>query len=695
MGYTPTFQIRLAISKIAWKMNYLALVLSLISGLGVIARASPSLSTARIWDEEILAAIRIDTPHPPVQARNLFHVSVAMYDAWAAYDQVAVGYLYRNKHSAADLSAARNEAISYAAYRLLTERYALSRSSTNTLPTLDARMAALGYDKNNITLNPATPAGLGNLVAATVSAYFIDDGALQLRTYQDLSPAQGGYAPINSPLIVGQSGTSAADVNRWEPLSITNGLDQHGFPITQVQKFLGSQWLGVRPFALRRDDPALPWIDPGPPPYLGGEGDAEFRTSVVEMIRHSSELTPDDDATVDISPASFGNNTLGANDGQGRSVNPFTGLPYAANVVKRGDFARVLAEFWADGPNSETPPGHWNVIANSVSDNPSFLKRIGGTGPVVDDLEWDIKVYFALNAAVHDAACAAWSLKRYYDGWRPIEAVRYMAQLGQSSDPNAPLYNPNGLPLVRNLIEVVTGETAKPGGRHAGLAVGQMAIFAWPGAPPDPITEHSGVHWMLGVNWLPYQKITFVTPAFPGYISGHSSFSRSAAAVLAEITGSPYFPGGLASYNISSLSFEKGPTQPVQLQWATYFDASDQAGISRIYGGIHPSVDDLTGRVTGAQCGREVWALVQTYFDGTVAQSPLALTIRSLDSGGCEVTYDTLRGFFYKLQSTPDLKQPFSDDSIEFVQAIDSSSVHLDNSSSLKKFYRLIRAFAP
>jgi hypothetical protein len=99
-------------------------------------------SVARIWDEEMLSAIRIDLPNPPVHARNLFHVSVAMYDAWAAYDPVAVGYLYRGKQSATNLSAARREAISYAAYRILSERYALSRNSTNTLAALDARMAA-------------------------------------------------------------------------------------------------------------------------------------------------------------------------------------------------------------------------------------------------------------------------------------------------------------------------------------------------------------------------------------------------------------------------------------------------------------------------------------------------------------------------------------------------------------------------
>ena len=63
---------------------------------------------------------------------------------------------------------------------------------------------------------------------------------------------------------------------------------------------------------------------------------------------------------IDISPRSFGNNSLGANDGAGYDVNPVTGKPYAPNLVKRGDWSRVIAEFWADGPDSETPPGHWN-----------------------------------------------------------------------------------------------------------------------------------------------------------------------------------------------------------------------------------------------------------------------------------------------------------------------------------------------
>ncbi len=53
------------------------------------------------------------------------------------------------------------------------------------------------------------------------------------------------------------------------------------------------------------------------------------------------------------------------------------------------------------------------------------------------------------------------------------------------------------------------------------------------------------------------------------------------------------------------------------LEWATYFDASDQAGRSRLYGGIHVAPDDLLGRRIGAECGIAAWALAQHYYDGT------------------------------------------------------------------------------
>src|SRR5438552_2752358 len=132
-------------------MKSFRFVVALACGV-IVARASPSTSVARVWDEEILSAIRIDRPNPPVHARNLFHLSVAMYDAWAAYHNVAVGCLYHKKHTAADVAAARREAISFAAYRILVERYKLSVNSKVTLPALDARMASLGYNTNNASL---------------------------------------------------------------------------------------------------------------------------------------------------------------------------------------------------------------------------------------------------------------------------------------------------------------------------------------------------------------------------------------------------------------------------------------------------------------------------------------------------------------------------------------------------------------
>ena len=71
------------------------------------------------WDEALLDAIRRDLPAPTVHARNLFHVSVAMWDAWAAYDPDAAGVFVDEKAGSDDPIAAREQAISYAAYRVL------------------------------------------------------------------------------------------------------------------------------------------------------------------------------------------------------------------------------------------------------------------------------------------------------------------------------------------------------------------------------------------------------------------------------------------------------------------------------------------------------------------------------------------------------------------------------------------------
>src|SRR5688500_12028065 len=110
------------------------------------AVAEAQHSVARQWNEAILDAIRIDTPRPPVHARNLYHLSAGMYDAWAAFDPTAKGLFAHEKHFGGS-DAARNEAISYAAYRILSQRYALSVNAAASQIAFDNLMTSLGYDK--------------------------------------------------------------------------------------------------------------------------------------------------------------------------------------------------------------------------------------------------------------------------------------------------------------------------------------------------------------------------------------------------------------------------------------------------------------------------------------------------------------------------------------------------------------------
>jgi hypothetical protein len=580
---------------------------------------NPEWSVARRWDEATLDAIRRALPNPPVHARNLFHTSAAMWDAWAAYDPTASGYVFTEKHTASDVTAAREEAMSYAAYRVLTERYIKSVGASDSLSEFDNVMDSLCLPLDVTTTEGDSPAAVGNRIAAAIIAYGLSDGSNEAGGYAD--PA---YKPVNPPLVVAQPGTTMTDPNRWQPLQIAHMISQNGIPVTNgVQQAVGTGWGHVKTFAVPDGGANGVPIDPGPPPRIGDAAtDQAIKDQVVEVIRLSSQLDPTAGVMVDISPAAMGDNSLGTNDGTGHPVNPATGQPYASDVVNQGDFGRVMAEFWADGPNSETPPGHWNVLANLASDELAPNLRIGGTGPAVDRLEWDTKLYFALNGAVHDAAVTAWGLKGYYDSVRPISMVRYMGEKGQSSDPTLPSYDKEGLPLVPGLVELITKETTAPGQPHAALAghEGEVAILAWGGPPADPKTQTSGARWILPADWVPYQAPTFVTPSFPAYASGHSTFSRAAAEVLTGFTGSEFFPGGESGYTIKagSLKFEEGPTTDIPLRWATYFDASDQAGRSRLWGGIHIEADDFTGRHLGSACGRAALTLAQRYYAGKV-----------------------------------------------------------------------------
>ena len=380
------------------------------------------------------------------------------------------------------------------------------------------------------------------------------------------------------------------------------------------------------------------WHDPGTPPLHGTtEGDARYKWGNEMVITWSAHLDPSDGVMIDISPGAIGNAVLpdvsdetdfydkieGGDWGEGWDLNPVTGEPYEPQIVPRGDYGRILAEFWADGPDSETPPGHWFTLLNEVSDHPLQEHRFMGQGPVLDELEWDVKSYLVMGGGMHDIAIASWSVKGYYDYIRPVSAIRYMCDLGQCSDPGLDSYHPGGINLIPGYIELVTAESTAPGQRHEHLSgeEGKIAIMSWRG--PDYIvneeTDVAGVGWILAENWWPYQRPSFVTPPFPGYVSGHSTYSRGAAEIMTLLTGSEFFPGGMGEFEAPMnefLVFEDGPSMDITLQWASYRDASDQCSLSRIWGGIHPPADDIPGRHIGLEAGPEAFTEARRYFNG-------------------------------------------------------------------------------
>jgi hypothetical protein len=232
-------------------------------------------------------------------------------------------------------------------------------------------------------------------------------------------------------------------------------------------------------------------------------------------------------------------------------------------------------------------------------------------------------------------------------------------------------------------------------GRHAGLTPGKIAVYAWPGQPEDPLNEVSGVKWVHAEDWMTYQKKTFVTPGFPGYISGHSTFSRAAAEAMTAFTGSKWFPGGLGVYTLPSLVNEAGPTVPVTLQWASYYDAADQVGLSRIWGGIHPPADDLPGRRVGSQVGTNVWALAKRYFDGTVTNIPIHLAVRKLDGTNAEVRSTAVRGLYYKTLTATNVEGPYTDGGQPGQVAYEAYLYSTNSLSSTQKFFRVSGSLAP
>ncbi|WP_339625842.1 FG-GAP-like repeat-containing protein [uncultured Winogradskyella sp.] len=628
-----------------------------------IENLSENISVARLWNEALLEAIRGDFARPTVHARNLFHTSVAMYDIWAVYDNIASPYLIGNTVNGFSsvledftpgeaVETALNKSISYAMYRLLSHRFQNSPSAETSQARFNMLMTKLGYDTNFTAMDylEGDAAAFGNYVAQTIIDYGLQDGSREATGYDNAY-----YQPVNETYALdGNSNAPINDPNRWQPLGLDSFIDQSGNIIdTNAPPFLSPEWGNVASFALSEDDKITfqrngndfnVFHNPLDPPYISvtehnSNSDAyKWGFSMVSVWQ--SHLDQNDGVMWDISPNTIGNVDIstfptnfddypsfynffeGGSNSNGHTLNPITESPYETNLVPRGDYTRVLAEFWADGPHSETPPGHWFTILNYVNDHPQFEKRFEGEGAILTSLEWDVKSYFILGGGMHDSAISAWSVKGWYDYIRPISAIRTMAANGQSTDPTLANYNVAGIPLLPNYIEVV--EEGDPLAGFSNQHIGKIKLFTWRGHDfiSNTETQQAGVGWILADDWYPYQRPTFVTPPFAGYVSGHSTFSRAAAELMTKITGSAFFPGGLGEFTAKAnefLVFEQGPSVDVVLQWATYRDASDQTSLSRIWGGIHPPADDIPGRFIGQAVADDVFDFAVPYFNGSLS----------------------------------------------------------------------------
>ncbi len=166
----------------------LPLLCALAGALATAGAAPAQQSVARRWNEALLNAIRIDFARPTVHSRNLFHTGIALYDAWAAYDEVAEPYLLGHTVGGFaldlvelvptdDVRAAREEAMSYAAYRVLTHRFAASPGARVSLNRFDELMSELGYGVEFTATSGGTPAALGNSIGRGLIDFGLQDGA--------------------------------------------------------------------------------------------------------------------------------------------------------------------------------------------------------------------------------------------------------------------------------------------------------------------------------------------------------------------------------------------------------------------------------------------------------------------------------------------------------------------------------------
>jgi hypothetical protein len=432
---------------------------------------------------------------PPMVARSLAILHTAIFDAWAVYDSTAIGTRLRLPRQLGVSDSVKTQAMSQAAYRILIDQFPTESAIFNTV------MASLGFSPS-ASEDAATPEGVGNLAANAILNYRRRDGANQLgdlsvtgKTYADYTD----YVPVNLPVIVAATSPLANTPrpDRWQPLGYLDGSNK-----LQIPAFIAPHWEKVTPFALT----SASQFRPTPPAPITSQTFLDQASYVTEVQR---KLTTQQ---------------------------------------------KVIAEYWADGPSTELPPGHWELFAIFVSQRDRH------------SLGDDAKLFFALANAIHDAAIATWEAKRYYDYVRPITAIRHLF-LGK------PLTGWNGTNLAS-----IPGET-----------------------------------------WRPYQVSTFPTPPFPEYTSGHSAFSAAGAEVLKRFTGGDQL-GDYVYRQTEPLKVEPTLSEAVGtvLRWQTFTAAAQEAGESRLYGGIHFYEGNVSGLGLGRKVGAQAYEKAQQHWEGTI-----------------------------------------------------------------------------
>ncbi|MEM7592222.1 MAG: vanadium-dependent haloperoxidase [Cyanobacteria bacterium P01_A01_bin.83] len=501
---------------------------------------NPDPTVSVLWDRAVQEAVINTSPGPTVASRAYAMVHTAAFDAWAAYDPTAIATQLGDdlqRPEAEITEANKTEAISFAAYRVLTELF------PDQVEIFDDLMRELGFDPENTTTDVTTAAGIGNVSAQALLEFRREDGSNQTGEnpegilgvpYSDIT----GYEPSN---LAGD----AINIELWTPELVP--IDAEPGSEIRIQNFLTPQWGDVTPFALESGAQFRP---EAPEPFLLVDGEVDLDAQTITLENTGEVLDISQDLIGDV-----------INPGFIEQVEQV--IDFSANLT---DEQKLIAEFWEDGGGTSFPPGTWMTFGEFVS------ARDDNT---LDD---DVQLFFGLGNAVFDAGVATWESKVFYNYARPVRTVRELGELGLIGEFNEDL--------------------------------GGFAIEAW--------TPNQGTQTILATDFLTFQTPgSDPSPPFAEYTSGHSAFSAAGAEILQLFTGSDEF-GADVTFEAGESRFEPGltPAETTTLEWSTFTEAADEAGLSRLYGGIHFEDGDINGRILGREVGNAVYEEALFYING-------------------------------------------------------------------------------